>query len=315
LAYFTARAVMLRTWLDSHTAVGDADAAGGPTEFSIPHQVEVHAALQGSGPAPNLPQLDVEEQVALDAFSLRHQAAEALARLAVAALERDQGAKTSLWSTVADGPHQIPDLAKRLAELHVAMEPTQTAALFLPPNLGQDAYSRAGVQRAVETFALWLARAMSILMPAPIDLHSANNKTKHGLAIRARADMRVDFTTMSPGEDGTVPLEAFDEENGFTIFDRPVLEFLSRRRKSAGLAVTQLRLDAPSLLVESYMLALTHAALFHVQAARHFADHEPPGGTTMAPYPGLAVGAPRPTDWSEKGLVVAAHEVVVTALR
>jgi hypothetical protein len=115
--------------------------------------------------------------------------------------------------------------------------------------------------------------------------------------------MRVDFTPVGLNEDGLIPLEAFDESTVITIFDRPVLEFLSRRKKSTGLEVTQLRLDAPSLLVESYMLALTHAALFHVQAHRHFADHDPAEGTKIPAYPGIAKGAPRPSDWPDKEIV------------
>ena len=141
LTYFTARALMLRSWLDSQCSADDG--ANPSAEIPVPHQVEVHSALHGSGPVPALAPLDVEGQVALDAFSLRHQAAEALARLAVATLERTHGSSTSLWSGIADGPRQIEDLAQRLAELVNATDAVDVAALLLPPQLGKDAYSYA----------------------------------------------------------------------------------------------------------------------------------------------------------------------------
>jgi hypothetical protein len=294
LAYFTSRALMLRSWLEANA---------GSTVGQEPHQVDVHAGLVGSAPVPQLAAQGVEAQVALDAFALRQHAAEALARLTLAATEGAAGRSTSLWTSVAEGPRQLSHLEDRLRTAWTDLDEEQRCALFMPPRLGKEAYAFPAVLNAVSTCCSWLQRAMDVLCDNDIDLHGANNKAKHGLAVHTRPDMRVDFTITPPNPDGTVPLEAFDPENSLVIFDRPVLEFLGRPASKAGLEVTQLRLDTATLLVEAHMIAVTHAALFHVEAARHFADHEPSAGTAIAPYPSVLSNAPVPDSRSE-------HEVV-----
>jgi hypothetical protein len=85
-------------------------------------------------------------------------------------------------------------------------------------------------------------------------------------------------------------------QNSIPIFDRPVLEFLARPpaggKPGPGLELTQLRLDAATLLAETTMLATVHAAVFHVAAARH-AEWSPTVGT-ISPFPTLPLG-PSPT--------------------
>jgi hypothetical protein len=129
----------------------------------------------------------------------------------------------------------------------------------------------------------------------------AHNKIKHGLAVRARADLRVTFVTRALDEDGTFPVSAFTGEGAIDIFDRPVLEFLAPGPKVAGhpqgLEITQLRLDPAAIPADAFMIAMAmaHGALFHVAAKEHFAQRAdlrdglgPPG------YPGFPVGGPRP---------------------
>ena len=63
------------------------------------------------------------------------------------------------------------------------------------------------------------------------DLNSAHNKVQHGLAVRARSDLRVTFNSTPPNADGTVPLSALSGDGTFDIFDRPILEFQGRAPK------------------------------------------------------------------------------------
>jgi hypothetical protein len=93
---------------------------------------------------------------------------------------------------------------------------------------------------------------------------AANNKVKHGLAVRARSDMRVTFVSQQPNDDGSVPLSAFTGDGAIDIFDQPVLESLAPGPRvdghRQGLELTQLRLKPSAILAEVFMLAMTHPA-------------------------------------------------------
>ncbi len=131
---------------------------------------------------------------------------------------------------------------------------------------------------ACNVFVEWIGYAARLLSPAAIDLQAGHNKVKHGLAVRARSDMRVTFVTRPPNADGSIPLSAFTGPEAVDIFDQPVLELLSRGPKvdghRQGLEITQLRLKPAALLADAYMLAMAHGALFHVAAVEHFAGRE-----------------------------------------
>jgi hypothetical protein len=68
-----------------------------------------------------------------------------------------------------------------------------------------------------------------------------------------------------------------------------VLEYISRPpgKPKNGYERTLLRADAPTLLAEAWMMAITHGALFHTGANLHIGDR---GDATIAPHPGLAAG-------------------------
>jgi hypothetical protein len=152
---------------------------------------------------------------------------------------------------------------------------------------------------ACNVFVEWLGYAARLLSPAEIDLQAGHNKVKHGLAVRARSDMRVTFLTTPPNADGSVPLSALTGPDAIDIFDQPVLELLARGPKvdghRQGLEITQLRLKPSALLAEAYMLAMAHGALFHVAAVEHFKDRDDLSEYQVPPpFPGYPVGGPRP---------------------
>lgn len=240
-------------------------------------------------------------QVAADALAVRHHAAEALLRLACARLApQPLGGTRCLWAEIASGPTQIADVITRLNENATSPDPgDRMLRALVPPGSLEVARSSAEIVDAANVFVDWLAYAASLLSPAQIDLQAAHNKVKHGLAVRARADMRVTFVTRVPNEDGSVPLSAFTAEDAIDIFDQPVLELLARGPRvqghRQGLELTQLRLKPSAILADAFMLAMTHGALFHAAAAEHFSGRDnlreylrPPG------YPGYPIGGPRP---------------------
>jgi hypothetical protein len=175
----------------------------------------------------------------------------------------------------------------------------------VPPSSLVAARSSVEIVDAANVFVEWLGYAASLLSPAKIDLQAAHNKVKHGLAVRARADVHVAFVTRGPNEDGSIPLSAFTADDAIDIFDQPVLEFLARGPKvdghRRGLELTQLRLKPSAVLADAFMLAMTHGAMFHVAAGEHFAgrgdlrEHlKPPA------FPGYPVGGPSPKDIDAK---------------
>lgn len=161
-----------------------------------------------------------------------------------------------------------------------------------------DSTSFEDLQSAVDVFGHWITRAMEILTRTDLDTNAANNKFKHGLAVRSRADLKMTFTLTGPAADGTIPVSALTGPNTADIFDQPVLEFVSRPPKVDGIVqgweLTQLRLDPAALLAETYMLAWTHAALFSVAARRHFDGRAIPDHTELPAHPGFPIGGPNP---------------------
>ena len=168
--------------------------------------------------------LDVHAQVAADALNVRHHAAEVLLRLACARLVPEpSGGAPCLWAAVATGPPQIADVITRLNQSANAPDPGERMfRLLVPPGAREAARSNADVIAAANVFVTWLSFAADLLSPSEIDLQAANNKVKHGLAVRARSDMRVTFVTQRPDVDGSVPLSALTGDGAVDIFDQPV---------------------------------------------------------------------------------------------
>lgn len=297
--YFRSRIAPLLTWHDLATS-----STGEPIEaVAGPARAEFNEYLQRAAAGDPLREIDVQAQVAADALALRHHAAEAVLRIAYARLTPDNRDDVRcVWAEIASGPIQIADVITRLND--DAGSPDSRERFFcavVPPESRETARTDADVVDAANVFGEWLAYAMKLMQPGEINLQAAHNKVKHGLALRARADMRITFAKMPPSKDGTVRLSALTGEGTIDLFDQPALELLASGPKvdghPQGLEVTQLRLKPSALLADAYMLAWTHGAIFHVSAVEHFADRDdlpdhlgPPG------FPGYPVGGLRPTD-------------------
>jgi hypothetical protein len=295
--YFRSRIASLLAWQESapisEATIADAEPGSPRAEFNRYLQ---RPAVDGP-----FKDQDVQAQVAADALAVRHHAAEALLRLASARLAPSPRAGAPcLWAEIASGATQIAEVIERLNASAQEPDPGERMLRALvEPEARKTARSSAEIVDACNVFVDWLGYAAGLLSPAEIDMHAGHNKVKHGLAVRARSDMRVTFLTTPPNEDGTIPLSAFTAADAIDIFDQPVLELLARGPKvdghRQGLEITQLRLKPSALLADAYMLAMTHAAMFHVAAAEHFAGRDalsehlgPP------PFPGYPVGGPRP---------------------
>ena len=295
--YFSSRIASLLTWHES-APVSDAPLPE-PEPGSI--RAEFNQYLQRPAADGPFKDLDVHAQVAADALALRHHAAEALLRLACARLAPSTGAGVPcLWAEIAAGPTQITEVIERLnASTREADPGGRMLCALVEPRRLETARSSPEIVDACNVFVEWLGYAAGLLSPAEIDLQAGHNKVKHGLAVRARSDMRVTFLTTPPNADGSVPLSAFTGSDAIDIFDQPVLELLTRGPKvdghRQGLEITQLRLKPSALLAEAYMLAMAHGALFHVAAVEHFKDRDDLREYQLPPpFPGYPVGGPRP---------------------
>ena len=294
--YFRSRIASLLAWQENAPAGNDHSVAA---DGSV--RAEFNRYLQRPAADGPFNMFDVRAQVAADALAVRHHAAEALLRLACARLAQEPvGIVRCLWAEIASGPMQIAEVIASLnesAKLPGADE-RMLRAVVSPVSV-ETARSSPEIVDAVNVFVAWLGYAVSLLSPAEIDLQAGHNKVKHGLAVRARSDMRVTSMTSSPNEDGTVPLSALAADGAIDIFDQPVLEFLSHAPRvdghRQGLELTQLRLESSALLADAYMLAMTHGAFFHVASAEHFAGREDlREHHTVPDFPGYPVGGPRP---------------------
>jgi len=225
-------------------------------------------------------------QVAVEALSLRHQAAEALLRFmyAVTAAKPKEGDAPSTWLAIADSPNALIDVVQKTVAALGADEELFLRCLFTPGTRVDE-----NVAGAAETAVAWVNHASSLLTGDELSVNAAHNKVTHGLAVSARGDVRIELITTPPDELGQIPVSAFGEGKSVPIFDRPMLTYLSRPqvRPKQGLEAISLRVDVPVVLAEAWMIANVYAAMFHARAKRHFGDEMPEG---VAPYPTLAIG-------------------------
>ena len=235
-----------------------------------------------------------ELQVAIDALSLRQHVAEALVRLWSAVLDTrvKEPGSVSVWAMLTDGKNSLKDVLVQIGATEGSSDPDVQLSLLLTAPLAAQFATDPQVQRAARVLGRWLEHAERLLIRDDIHLAAANNKVKHGLAVRPRNDLRIEFLPGDavPAEGDSIPLSAFTSST--TLFDTPLVEYLARPPKDAqgrhGLEQTILRLDASTLLVEATMLATVHAAVFHVAAARYAAMS--PTIDKIAPYPVLPLG-------------------------
>src|SRR5680860_130147 len=278
LGYFSSR---VRSLLESH------ESGGAPSE-STSEFFEALGLSQTSSLLAVGDENDRKLQVAVDSFAVRHHAAEALARLLLAVTTpRDATAPFSTWAAIADGPTALHAVATDLRARLSADEHLISRAFFMP-----GAEDDEQTRRVLQTAWAWVRRALFLLTDNDLTVNAANNKVKHGLAVSARNDVRVDFIqTAELDENGGLPLSALEDST--PIFDRPTLAYLARAypARAQGLEVSSLLIDPPRVLAEAWMMAVVHAAVFHVAAQQHFGD----SGAEIAPYPALHLH-PTPDD-------------------
>lgn len=229
---------------------------------------------------------DRKLQVAVEALSLRHQAAEALLRFmyAVAAAKPKVGDAPSTWLGVAESPTALVDVVQKTMAAVNSDEEVFLRCLFTPGTRIDE-----NASAAAETAVAWVNHASTLLTGDELSVNAAHNKVKHGLAVSARGDVRVEFITTPPDALGQIPLSAFGEGKSLPIFDRPILTYLSRPhvKPKQGVEAVSLRVDVPVVLAETWMIANVYAAMFHARACRHFGDAMPDG---VAQYPTLVIG-------------------------
>ncbi|WP_431826194.1 hypothetical protein [Microbacterium algeriense] len=278
LSHFSARITML---LEASRSDYEASPENEPEFFRA-------LGLEGADAALHFDGQHRRVQVAVDALSLRHQAAEALTRFIyarVAATPRS-GDAASTWLAIADSP---TPMIKVIESNKAALDADEHRflQLILPPGT----VVKGPVVGAAQTALEWANHAVWLLMNDELSINAAHNKLKHGLAASARGDVRIEFITTPPNEDGTIPVSAFGEGKSIPLFDRPMLTYLSRppRELRQGLEAISLRVDLPVVLAETWMLATVYAAMFHIAAREHYDESLPEG---VAPYPTLVVGRP-----------------------
>ncbi|RZT64380.1 hypothetical protein EV140_0629 [Microcella alkaliphila] len=225
-------------------------------------------------------------QVAVEALSLRHQAAEARLRFmyAVTAAKPKSVDAPSTWLAIADSPNALIDVVQKTVAALEADEELILRCLFVPGTRFDE-----NVAAAAETAIAWVNHASSLLTGDELSVNAAHNKVKHGLAVSARGDVRIELITTPPDDLGQIPVSAFGEGKSVPIFDRPMLTYFSRPhvKPGQGLEAISLRVDVPVVLAEAWMIANVYAAMFHAQAKRHFGEEMPEG---VAPNPTLVIG-------------------------
>ena len=256
---------------------------------------------------------DRELQVATDSFAVRHHAAEALVRLyhALTVAKVAEGSPGCVWESIADGPIRTVDLVGQ-SRSHLSSNAGRDSfwTLVLPPHVAAESGASEEITTTLNVLGAWLGRAMNLLTRDDININAAHNKVKHGLAVRSHGDIRMTFTTQAPNADGTIPLSALTGPNATDIFNTVTLDYLARPPgKKSGLEVSTLGLAPAKLLAESWMMAVTYAAMFHIAATQHFANRDL-NCPTCPTYPRLPLG-PTPEQLLDNSVVGLRHPVTL----
>jgi len=244
-------------------------------------------------------QAERETQRALDAFALRHHIAESLVRLVHAVITAGSNHDVSIWALVADNRDSGAELVKALRK--VEEEGVPGLDLFLPVDEArrvQQAPSEE-VDDALRMHWQWVDRAMRLLVSDGLDHNAGNNKLKHGFAVRARDNLRIEFTTTPPNPDGTMPLSAFD--NSFPLIDAHAIEFLERlpgwHSHAGSWEVSVMNLRPKELLAEALMFTVVWSSVVASAASRRLVGRD----KTAPAHVGLALG-PAPSQVVRKAV-------------
>lgn len=268
--------------------------AAGEPETRTNAAVSEFALAAGLNPSDTLLQFTEDEQrlqLAVDALSLRHHAAESLTRFLYAAVaaQPKPGDARCTWLAVEQSPISIIQVVDATVAALGDDNDKFLRALYAPGTvLTQEKCDYAN--SAVE----WLNHASRLLTGNELSVNAGHNKVKHGLALSTSGDIRIDFIEADRISNGEIPLSAFASGKSAPLFDRPFLTYLNRPHpaKTSGLELTSLRVDLPVVLAEAWMMANIFSSLFNAAAVRHFGDHQP---KDLAPRP-PAVALRSPTD-------------------
>lgn len=282
MGYFYSRIQSLLSW-------------GGGSSVPDSPLLRSFLAKTGLQPQPGPEEFDRELQLAKDSLQIRHHVAEAMLRLLVTLCRhRTNQSPASFWLTLVETPTQLRDLLEEVDSSFFDAEnlPGIAAGLLLPLPLGtvvpEDQAS--GLNNSLS----WIARARELLSDGHIDVNSANNRIKHGVAATPDKNLRITVAVSPPDNSNTIRESDVSGPDAVDIFDTTVLEYVSRPAKLPGESKhgyerTLLRTDPGTLLAEAWMMADVYGALFYTCAYRF-------AGTDMVPprYPGLRPG-PSPT--------------------
>jgi len=281
------------------------------------HEVTVRPSGAGLAPfrtvlglSPEVDPLEFDDterhlQVAADAVGLRHHAAETLLRFLhyLTASQPTEGDAPCAWLQIADGPKSIHNVVRDVVKSFKERDDL-FASLFWPPETTDSEEVHAAGSIALD----WINHAIYLLKSDELSAQVANNRMKHGLAISARNDLRVELITEPIPEGGEIPLSAFGQGKSIPIVDKPELTYLARPygKPARGVEATSLQVSVPHVLAETWLMAVPYAAFFHIAARRHFAEVT----DDFAPFPTLPVG-PTPAQL-RRGLVLGTRMTITT---
>lgn len=252
-----------------------------------------YLATLGIG-ATDLPVVDDRArtlQVCLDAFSLRHHVAETLLRLLVAIADTRAATEgtSCLWYHASGSPNQVEQLLSRYRAITARSD---VSAFILRHLLPAEAHDHVAtdirLQQAMDVMLGWIDRAYFLLSRTDLNLNGMANKIKHGLVTRARDDHRIDLhLTEPPVVDGGVPASVLNGPGARPLLDAAIVETIGRPTSKEAVEQTVLTLRPSRLLAEAHMMAVVHAAAFHVAAVEHLGGRS---AYVPAPYPKLPLG-------------------------
>lgn len=293
-AQASARIAMLLDWADQPE-----HAESTPPAAELPATLRSYALRLGFvAPSVWRPSSSVREtQLAQDAFALRHHLAEAVFRLAWAVLNDDGADNACLWARLSGSPTSLTEILSQVEGHLTAPSPKYFEGLIFTRTEVSAVTPQSDQGRALQVYFGWFQYARVLLQRNDIALNSVNNKVKHGLAVRARNDIRFDLLRGAVGGDSVTVSEANNPLA--TVFEHPVLEALHEAplgpRSKAPLEVSLVQVDTPRMLAEAHMLAMLYGTIFHTAATIHFsARSNLPAHVHPPQHPGLPVDGPTP---------------------
>jgi hypothetical protein len=226
----------------------------------------------------------------------------------VATIGRQGGASSGepwcTWAELTKSPTQNAAIVEATREHFRTEQGREEFVNFVVPG---SVTAEKGPQ--VEAMGNWLLHAMRLLDRSDIDITAAHNKIKHGLAVRSRGDLRIDFITAPIEDVRKIPASTANSPDTIGVVDTTSVAYLSRPsgKPKQGLEFTTLNLRPSVLLAEAWMMTVTYGAMFHVAASKYFAGRK---DVTLPTYPDVP-DSPEPNPLL-KGTVIGIRHPVTT---